>query len=261
MARTELRWSNQIKDKSVTKIKLVDDFLGGVDWNITNGANNATITGLKDPAAARDAVNKQYVDGLVDSTMKNPDSHNASTNAYPTLYMGRGIQAGDTWYITWAGTMGTNKANVGDLLVAKTDGATTDANFFLVESNRDQATETVLGVSKIATQTLVNAGVNDTDYVTPLKLKTILGTLTKTTQYTNESKTVTNWSAVLNALSNLGTHATLKVIDVCVYLNGIRQTPWAGNDYTIDQATGIITFTFNLVTGDAVIVDYKSQNA
>ena len=46
MAVTQVRGSNQIKDVSVTRQKLVSDFLNGANWDITNGNNNAVITGL-----------------------------------------------------------------------------------------------------------------------------------------------------------------------------------------------------------------------
>lgn len=121
-------------------------------------------------------VHKGYVDGLIDSNLKSPDSYDASVGTYPTNYKSTGTVAeGDTFYITVSGTMGTTVVNVGDLLVARTDTpAQIDANWFVVESNRDQATETILGVSKIATQAITNIGTNDTDYVTPLKLKEYL---------------------------------------------------------------------------------------
>ena len=107
-------------DGTLPLSKLVAAFLNGSDWNITNGTRNATITGLKNPVNAGDAATKEYVDGVVDSTLKSPDEHDASTG-YPTLYKGKTIQSGDTWYITVAGTMGSMEVNVGDLLVAKVD--------------------------------------------------------------------------------------------------------------------------------------------
>ncbi|MEA2036421.1 MAG: hypothetical protein U9O94_02855 [Nanoarchaeota archaeon] len=46
MAVTQARGSNQIMDTSIPLSKLITDFLAGSDWNITNGNNNAVITGL-----------------------------------------------------------------------------------------------------------------------------------------------------------------------------------------------------------------------
>jgi hypothetical protein len=66
MAITKLRGSTQIRENTIDISKLVSDFLGGTDWNITNGNNDATITGIKDPVNDKDAVNKESLDGLVD---------------------------------------------------------------------------------------------------------------------------------------------------------------------------------------------------
>lgn len=349
MAVTQARGSTQIKDTSVTLVKLVDDFLGGSDWNITNGANDAVITGLGTPTNAADAVNKAYVDGIVDSTLKAPDDYDASVGTYPTTYKGNAVAEGDTFYITTAGTMGTTVVNVGDLLVSKADiPGQTDGNWFVMESNRDQATEAIIGVAKIATQVITNAGTNDTDIVTPLKLATyvssaysagngidisssvisvvsdvttggdvagasvtangvgidvtaldgdhlivdftpvnytpastpaesasvddlaahlygvdqaLAGVASKLTHYSNETPTVTNGAAAVSALTNLGSHATDKVANVEVYLNGIAQNPGSGNDYTLNATTGVITFEFNLLTGDVVLVHYDAKDA
>lgn len=180
MAQRQFRGSNQIMDSTIPLSKLVSDFLSGSDWNITNSANNAVITGLGSPSLANDAVNKAYVDGLVDSNLKSPDGFATDASAnYPSDYKSSGVVSeGDTFYITSiaSGTLcGTETVNVGDLLVALVDTpGNTDANWAILESNRDQATETVLGVAKIATQSIADAGTNDTDFVTPLKLSTYL---------------------------------------------------------------------------------------
>jgi hypothetical protein len=88
-----------------------------------------------------------------------------------------------------------------------------------------------------------------------------MSNVSKLTRYSNELPTVTNGQAAVSALSNLGTHATDKVTNVEVYLNGIAQVPSSGNDYTINLTTGVITFEFNLVTGDVVLVHYDKQDA
>lgn len=67
----------------------------------------------------------------------------------------------------------------------------------------------------------------------------------------SEKPTVTNGSPILGALANI------PVTDVRVYLNGLRMDEGAGNDYTINLTTGVITFEYNMKTKDKVIVDYK----
>lgn len=100
------------------------------------------------------------------------DEWDASVNAYPTTFKGGTINDGNSFYITAAGTMGSTVVNIGDLLVAKSDTpGQIDANWFVVESNRDQATENILGLAKIATQVETDAGTDDSKIVTPLKLE------------------------------------------------------------------------------------------
>ena len=182
MATTQLRGSNQVIDGTITRAKLVNDFVDGATW-VLSSTNTAILQGIDTPVGANDAVNKSYVDGLVDSSMKSPDGY--ATNAagdYPTDYKGTGAVAeGDMFYITdiTAGSVvGTATVNVGDALVALQDvPGNVDANWVIMESNRDQATETVKGVLELATQAETDAGLVDTDAVTPLKLATYIANL------------------------------------------------------------------------------------
>ena len=87
---------------------------------------------------------------------------------------------GDAWVVTVAGKIGGaagKVVNIGDLVVAKADNpggdeATVGADWFVLESNRDQATETRLGVARLATQAETYTGIDDLTIVTPLKLRT-----------------------------------------------------------------------------------------
>jgi len=179
MAITQLRGNTQIMDNTIILGKMQSDFLSGQTWNLSS-ANDAVLTGLGSPTSNNDAANKAYVDGLVDTSMKAPDGY--STNAagdYPTDYKGTGlVSEGDTFYITNVSngtTVGAKTVNVGDLLVALVDTpGNTDNNWVIMETNRDQATETIKGVAEIATQTEADTGTNDTNIITPLKLATYL---------------------------------------------------------------------------------------
>jgi hypothetical protein len=93
-----------------------------------------------------------------------------------------GTMAGDYWYVTVAGTTYGLTFNVGDVIIAEINGAsTTNPNDWIaLEVNRDQATETTLGVIKLATTALTNAGVDDLTAVTPLKLAGRTATETRT---------------------------------------------------------------------------------
>ena len=152
--------------------------------NIDMGGN--TVTNLATPSSGSDAATKSYVDGLLDTTLKAPSSLDASGNSnYPAA------EAGDSYYITVAGKVGGASGidvNVGDLLVASADNAggtqaSVGSSWFILESNRDQATETIKGVAEIATQAETNTGTDDTRIVTPLKLAGAFTTAGLTKKY------------------------------------------------------------------------------
>lgn len=123
-------------------------------------------------AAQVDAYTKSEVDVLVDVTLKAPEAF-APSGTYPVTYEGNAVDRGDSFRITAAGTMGAITVNIEDLLIALVDTpGQTDASWMVAESNRDQATETVKGVAELATQAEADAGTNDTNIVTPLKMAT-----------------------------------------------------------------------------------------
>jgi hypothetical protein len=68
-----IRANSQLLDGSLNWEKLEADFLDGNNLNLTNGNNNATITGLADPSSDRDVATKSYVDVLVQG-LKGQDS-------------------------------------------------------------------------------------------------------------------------------------------------------------------------------------------
>lgn len=153
---------------------------GSVEFDQLSTTNayttDLTTSAGSDELARADAI-KSYIDNMVDGSLKTPEAYDPTiTGNYPTTYGGASIQAGDSFRITAAQTGiggGNRDVNVEDLLIALVDspGATVDADWMVAESNRTQATESTLGVAKIATQTITNTGTNDTDIVTPLKLK------------------------------------------------------------------------------------------
>lgn len=140
---------------------------GNIDLNGFKIINSAS------PFNGTDLATKSYVDGLIDSTMRPPSDFNASLN--PNYPVG---QAGDTYYITHAGLIGGvggKEVNIGDMLVCKSDNAGgTEASvgvfWFVVESNRDQATTTVKGIARLATTSEVSTGSDNTTIVTPYTL-------------------------------------------------------------------------------------------
>lgn len=77
---------------------------------------------------------------------------------------------GDMYVVTADGNFFTEAVSIGDTLFAKVDSATLLTDWVIVERNLNSATETVEGISRIATQVETNTGTNDTAFITPLKL-------------------------------------------------------------------------------------------
>lgn len=169
--------------------------------------NDVTVNNT--PTVATDAVNKQYVDNLVTGQGAFVGDYDVATNSpnFPSTGSGiaGAIESEDYWYITSAGTLGTSTVvNIGDVLYAKVDGATLESDFFVVESNRGQATESERGVAEIATQAETDLGVDDERIVTPLKLGTYLQNIAGTRKLTSNI-TGTGFMQSYTITHNLGT--------------------------------------------------------
>ena len=136
--------------------------------------NSNTMTGANGTNLATAGSIKAYVDNSIAALGNLEGGWDASSGSFPVA--SGGTKKGDYWYVTTAGTTGGVVFNVGDVIIAKIDNASTTlaSDWVQLEVNRDQATETVLGVIKLATQAQTNAGTDDTTAVTPLKLKTFI---------------------------------------------------------------------------------------
>jgi hypothetical protein len=91
-----------------------------------------------------------------------------------------GVQVGDTYTVTVAGTFFTTEVQVGDVLIAEADNASTEAEWTIVNKNIPDivpASESESGIIQIATQAEVDAGTDDTKAVTPAKLESRLNGL------------------------------------------------------------------------------------
>lgn len=173
--------SNQV---TFAKMQQIDDLklIGNVSGSTANPAEVSIITSTSLTGAANTNIPttlavKTYVDGIVGNLGNLEGGWDASSGSFPVGSTPvAGTKKGDYWYVTVAGTTGGVSFNVGDVIVAKVDGASTSsaADWIQLEVNRDQATETALGVAEIATQLETNTGTDDLRIVTPLKLKTLL---------------------------------------------------------------------------------------
>lgn len=120
---------------------------------------------------------KAYVDSSVSSSLTYKGAFD------PTFNSGQGnpdldaitSSTGDTYTVTVAGTYnwttGSAVLEVGDVLIAESDGVLNDvADWTIVQQNIGAASETVAGYIRIATQAETDAASLDTVAITPLKL-------------------------------------------------------------------------------------------
>lgn len=186
--------SGKLADGAVTTIKLGDNqvtlgklaqianlkVLGNTSGATANVSEVTIVTDLASATSTTLATStavKSYIDSLVGGLGNLEGGWDASSGSFPVgSSPTAGTKAGDYWYVTVAGTTGGVAFNIGDVIIAKVNSASTSsaADWIQLEVNRDQATESVLGVIKLATQTQVNTGTDDLTAVTPLKLKTYL---------------------------------------------------------------------------------------
>jgi len=257
MAITEIDGARQIQDTTITKGKIVADFLDGANLNLTAGNNNATLTGLAAGVANEDAVNKGQLDSAISAALTGGMHYqgviDASVAAGTAL---DGAAIGDFFYVSVAGTLDSIAFNVGDHLVvnaAITDFSVDGAGKINIIDNTESSD--IIRTSDIIND-LVTGGTSDAlSAQQGVVLKGLVDGLTAnwTERVFHEKPATTNGSAVLPALSNI----PVKAGTARVYLNGMRMEVGSGNDYTINEATGVITFEYNMKTKSKVIVDYE----
>ena len=213
----------RVKDGGITTAKLAN-----VSTDLTTNSGSTAV-----PTAA--AV-KAYVDANVAGLGNLEGAWDASSGAFPVgSAPTAGTKSGDYWYVSVAGTTGGVAFNVGDVIIAKVNSASTSsaADWIQLEVNRDQATETTLGLAEIATQTEVNTGTDDLRIVTPLKLKTYLDAAVG-----GYAANVGNASATSFTLThNLGTRDVI----VAIYDNATYEEVMAD---VVVTSTTVVTVAF-----------------
>ena len=144
---------------------------------ITDMANSSTST------LATSTAIKTYIDANVGSLGNLEGAWDASSGSFPVGSSPvAGTKAGDYWYVSVAGTTGGVAFNVGDVIVAKVNAASTSsaADWIQLEVNRDQATTTVLGLVYLATNAETQTGTDSNKAVTPAALSARTATETRT---------------------------------------------------------------------------------
>ncbi len=171
----------KLGDNQVTFAKIQQIGALTVLGNVTGATANVAEVGVVDDldnasatTLATSSATKSYIDSLVGGLGNLEGGWDASAGSFPVgSAPTAGTKAGDYWYVTVAGTVDSKAFNVGDVLIAITNSASTTTyagNWISLEVNRDQATESILGLVTLASQTEVNTGTNTTDAVTPATL-------------------------------------------------------------------------------------------
>lgn len=223
----------------VTLAKLAQIANNTVIGNTSGGAATPSeiviVTDLASASSttlATSSAIKSYIDTNVGNLGNLEGGWDASSGSFPIGSAPvAGTKKGDYWYVTVAGTTGGVAFNVGDVVIAKIDSASTSsaADWIQLEVNRDQATETALGVAEIATQSEVNTGTDDQRIVTPLKLKTLLDNRTG-----GYAANIGNGSATSYAVSH-----GLNTVDVIVMLKDTTTLEEVFADVVITDANTV----------------------
>lgn len=255
---TQIDGQRQIEDLSIGKGKLLSDFLAGGNLNLTGSNNNATITGLAAGTIANDAVNYAQMNSAIAAALVGSMSYKGTIDAsVATGVTLDGAAVGDFYLVSVAGTLDGIIYNIGDHLivnVAITDFDVDGAGKIDIIDNTEASD--ILRSSDII-DNLTTGGTGDVlSAQQGVVLKGLIDGLQANfdERVFGEVPVVTDGSAVLPALANIPVNAGT----ARVYLNGMRMFIGGSNDYTINETTGVITFTFNLKDPkDTVAVDYE----
>ena len=160
--------------------------IGNVSGATANPAEVTIITDMANSSSTTLATStaiKTYIDANVGSLGNLEGAWDASSGSFPVGSSPvAGTKAGDYWYVSVAGTTGGVAFNIGDVVVAKINNASTSsaADWIQLEVNRDQATTTVLGLVFLATNAETQTGTDTLKAVTPASLSSRTATETRT---------------------------------------------------------------------------------
>lgn len=174
---------------------------------------SAYLVKLSDFTTFRDRTNERLtaLESTVTQGLKTPKAFDASSvSAFPRQ------EAGFTYKVTVAGTVGGVKLEVGDTIIYDTAGTTP----FIVQGNLDSATNTVKGIVMLATQDEVNVGTVSDKAVVPstlqAKINALYASQDEVNAGTNETKFVTpkTLNLKLQTLANAAhNHTNLPILE------------------------------------------------
>lgn len=192
--------TGKLADNAVTAVKITNNnvtlakiaqignlrVLGNISGSTGNVAELVIVTDLASASTTTLATSqaiKTYIDNAVGGLGNLEGAWDASVGTFPVGSSPVvGTKKGDYWYVSVAGTVGGEAFNIGDVIIANKDAASTTlvTDWIRLEVNRQQATTTVLGLIQLATQAEVNAGVDAVKAVTPETLSGRTATETRT---------------------------------------------------------------------------------
>ncbi len=190
----------KINDGAVTTVKIADDsvtfakmqeianntVIGNTSGATANPSAVVIVTDLASASSttlATSSAIKTYIDTNIGGLGNLEGGWAANAGTFPVgSSPTAGTKAGDYWYVTTAGTVNSVAFNVGDVIVAKVNSASTTlaSDWIQLEVNRDQATTTVLGLVTLATSAEVQTGTDTSKVVTPSGLSARTATETRT---------------------------------------------------------------------------------
>jgi hypothetical protein len=160
--------------------------LGNMGGGVADVAEVTVITDMANASSttlATSSAIKTYIDGQVGELGNLEGGWDASSGSFPVGSTPvSGTKKGDYWYVTTAGTTGGIVFNVGDVIIANKNAASTSsaADWIALEVNRGQATTTVLGLVTLATDAEVQTGTDSNKAITPSSLSARTATETRT---------------------------------------------------------------------------------
>lgn len=258
MAQTQLDGDQQIKDYSVALKDLSNNFLGAQNWDLTDGAKDASIVGLADAVAASSPATKSQLDAAVAALTatfgSGLDYKGVLDASSPAAFEAAAHAKGDFYKVTVAGVILTQAVNVGDMIIVNkivSAGALVLGDLDIIDNTESADILRELDVVDSLLSQVANKPLSANQGYELKSLIDLLNAKVKSRKY-GEVLTATQSSAIVPPTASLPLPGTLRV-----YRNGARMNEGSGNDYTVNYATGVITFEFNLKSVDVILCDYE----
>ncbi len=189
----------KVKDKNISFAKIQDMPVMTVIGNVESVPGSpAAVSVLSEvptaiPSAHNSLASTKAIKAYVDAKIASIGTLQGSLNPGIESQFPANAKKSDYWHVVANGTVQNIRLNTGDVIIANTDNASrTDPNHWIfLESNRDQATTTILGLVTLATAAETQAGSDTHKAVTPASLAAMRSTDAETQTGTAQDRFVT----------------------------------------------------------------------